>query len=66
MRLPKVCSIEHAPSTGATMNNTLAPRLVAAFSAAFLTLAMLAGVNGLAVGEHVDARLAQAAAAHKG
>lgn len=48
------------------MNTTLGQRFGALLSAAFLTLVMLAGVNGLATGEPTDLRLVHSVAtAHK-
>jgi hypothetical protein len=44
------------------MNTRTAPRLIAFFSAAFVTVVMLASVNGLATSEPSPAQLAQMAA----
>lgn len=41
---------------------TAAPRLIALFSAAFLTLVMLASINGLATSDLSPGQLAQVAA----
>jgi hypothetical protein len=46
----------------ATMNTRTAPRLIAFFSAAFLTLVTLTSINTLATSEPSAAQLARAAA----
>ena len=46
----------------ATMNTRTAPRLIAFFSAAFLTLVTLASINTLATSEPSAAQMARAAA----
>jgi len=59
---PTIDSPPHTPKDS-TMNTTRTQSLQAVGAAAFLTLAMLLGVNSLAVADPAPAQMAQAAEA---